>query len=215
LGTTHLLEKELKYELSKSDYQKLIRVFKSKRPRKLNLTNYYFDDSDLRLRKKKFALRIRIIDKKTCLFTLKYPAKQPVHAPRALKVRVEHEVAIPLKTGKQLLRNGKRVIDVDAEPIRILRRSFSKSALSKVRPLGLIETQRTMVKVSAWLELEIDRCKMFDQKFYEVEIETSQARRVDREVRAIFAAHGIPYHPLTRSKFSRFLEEWKSRNQKS
>jgi hypothetical protein len=68
-----LVEKELKYELTKAHYLKLIKVLK---PRKnQSLVNYYFDDTDLQLRRKKFALRIRIVSGGKAYFTLKYPGK--------------------------------------------------------------------------------------------------------------------------------------------
>jgi len=189
----------------------LLRVLKRKKPQKLRLINYYFDDSQLRLRKKKFALRVRIINGKKVYFTLKYPAKAPRNSPSALKIRVEHEEEIPLKIAKHLLKETKKILDVDAVPTRILRRNFSKNSLSKVRPLGLIETERTVVPLYSFLELEIDRCKMFNKKFYEVEVETSQPRRVDKAIRELFSVYDIPYQPLTRSKFGRFIEEWKRR----
>ena len=214
-GELVLLEKELKYELSKSDYLKLIRVLKPKSKKRLQLTNYYFDDSSLTLRKKKYALRIRISHngtKETVLFTLKYPGKQPKNAPRALKVRVEHEVLINRDVAKRILNKRGRISDVDLAPMRILRRHFTKSELSKVRPLGLIQTRRTVVPLPGKLELEIDRCKVFDKKFYEVEVETSSPRRADREIKILLESHGIPYLPITRSKFARFLGEWKRRN---
>ena len=37
--------------------------------------NYYFDDPKLRMRKKRFGLRIRIIDGDRAFVTLKQPAK--------------------------------------------------------------------------------------------------------------------------------------------
>jgi uncharacterized protein YjbK len=207
-----LLEKELKYELSKADYLKLVRALRPKRREKLKLVNYYFDDSELRLRKKRYALRIRIINNRKVLFTLKYPAKTPRSSPTALKIRIEHEVEIPLKDARQLLGQNMKILEIDAEPIRILRRKFTKEILTKVKPLGLVETDRTVVPMPKKLELEIDSCRMFNKKFYELEIETNAPKRADRQVRELLADHGIPYQPLTRSKFGRFIEEWKRRN---
>jgi uncharacterized protein YjbK len=200
--------------LSKADYVKLIRVLKPRRPKSQRLINYYFDDEELRLRKKKYALRIRIVDGNKVLFTLKYPAKQPKAAPSALKVRVEHEVEISLALAKRLLKHSKSINDMNLEPVRILKRNFSKETLDNVAPLGLIETRRTVVPVGRngkRVELEIDRCKMFNKKFYELEVETNTPKRADRLVREFLESHDIPYLPLTRSKFGRFIEEWKRR----
>ncbi len=188
-----------------------MRALKPNRTHKLKLINYYFDDLQLRLRKKKYALRIRIIDGSKVFFTLKYPAKQPKNAPQALKVRVEHEVEIPLSLAKRLLRETKGISDVNVHPMQILKRNFTKAMLAKVRPLGLIETRRAVIPMGRSLELELDRCKMFNKKFYELEVETNQPRKVDRQIKHLLEAHGIPYQPLTRSKFGRFIEEWKRR----
>lgn len=193
---------------------KLIRLMKPNKPKRLRLINYYFDDSELSLRKKKFALRIRIVNDKKVLFTLKYPGRQPKAAPSALKVRVEHEVEISLALAKRLLKQTKTVTDINVSPIRILKRSFTRALLETVGPLGLIETRRTVVPVGKngkRVELEIDRCKMFNKKFYELEVETNTPRRADRIIRELLESHDIPYLPLTRSKFGRFIEEWKRR----
>lgn len=162
------------------------------------------------MRKGKFGLRIRIVDGRTVIFTLKYPAKTAEDLPRALKIRHEHEVKLPLKLGKAVLRGDISVWELDVPPVKILRRHFSKSDLAQVRPLGVIETKRTVVPLKKF-ELEIDYCRMFDQRFYEVEIETTQPKRVDKAIRDLFHDYDVPYRPLTRSKLGRFLQEWKKR----
>jgi uncharacterized protein YjbK len=205
-----LVEKELKYELTKAHYLKLIKVLK---PRKnQSLVNYYFDDPDLQLRKKKFALRIRIVSGGKAYFTLKYPGKTPEKAPAWFKVRREHEVAIPAATAKQLLRKKIHILDIDLEPVRILRRSFSKKSLANIQPLGLIETRRSVVAFKRSLALEIDSCKIYNKKFYELEIETEKPNQTDRDVKTLLKKYDIPYAPISRSKFGRFIEEWKKRN---
>ena len=76
-----------------------------------------------------------------------------------------------------------------------------------------METVRTIVKAPKKLELELDRFKMFDKKFYELEVETSKPREADKLVRVMFEKYGIPYLPITKSKLGRFIENWKrSRN---
>lgn len=190
----------------------MLKAVKSHRPNELKLQNYYFDDQDLQLRKKRYALRIRIIDGNKFYFTLKYPAKQPKNGPRAFKVRVEHEVPISKALALRILKNDKHIMDLNVQPIRILKRAFPKNVLAKIKPLGRVECRRTVVPLEKWLELEIDRCKIFNKKFYEVEVETSQPQRVDRAIRVFLKEHGIPYHPISRSKFARFVQEWKKRH---
>jgi len=211
-GGRVLLEKELKYELCKADYSKLLRAVRSHRPNAHKLQNFYFDDRQLRLRKKRYALRIRIIDGKKYFFTLKYPAKQPKNSPRSFKVRVEHEFPISKTLALKVLRQDQNIMELDLPAIRILKRQFSKNILSKIAPLGMVECTRTVVPLEKWLELEIDRCKIYNKKFYELEVETSQPVKVDKAVRIFLKANGIPYHPIARSKFARFVQEWKKRH---
>lgn len=207
-----LLEKELKYYLTRQDYQKLLGAWEKKIRYSVHHTNYYFDDAKLRLRKKRFGLRIRILDGKKAVVTLKHPAKGPVADVPSLKIRHEYEEEIPYKTAKLVIKGKKKLIDVDATPVRVLRSMFPKSYLTKVRPLGSVETVRTIVQAPKKLELELDRFKMFNQKFYELEVETSNPRRADRTVRVLFEKHGIPYLPITKSKLGRFIENWKRKN---
>lgn len=177
------------------------------------MENYYFDDQQLRLRKKKFALRIRVVDGKRFFFTLKYPAAKRTNTagPRSFKVRVEHEVPISKTLAQRILSQDARIMDLNVAPVKILKRTFPKNVLAKVRPLGLIQCKRTIVPLERWLELEIDRCKIFNKKFYEVEVETSNPQRVDRAIRVFLKEHKIPYHPISRSKFARFVQEWKKK----
>jgi uncharacterized protein YjbK len=207
-----LLEKELKYELSKKDYLRLVKTLEPKVYKHLDLVNYYFDDPDLSLRKSKFGLRIRVVDGKKFFFTLKYPAKMPENFPRALKIRHEHEVPLPAKTAKSLLKGDKTIMDLNVAPVRILKKHFPKGSLSRVRPLGVIQTRRTVVPIKPKFELEIDSFKMFGKRFYELEVETSQPTKIDKQIRLLFKSHRIHYQPLTRSKLGRFLQEWKRKN---
>lgn len=211
-GGCVLLEKELKYELRKSDYSRLLKAVRSHRPAAKEMKNYYFDDSQLRLRKKRYALRIRVVDGKKFFFTLKYPAKQAKTGPRAFKVRVEHEVPISRTLAMKIINREQKIIDLNVLPVRILKRAFPKNILSKIGPLGMVQCRRTVVPLEKWLELEIDRCKIYNKKFYEVEVETSNPIRVDKAIRVFLKEHGIPYHPIARSKFARFVSEWKKRH---
>jgi uncharacterized protein YjbK len=199
--------------LSKRNYSRLVKLLKPQILKNLQLVNYYFDDPELSLRKGKFGLRIRLVDGKQFFFTLKYPAKTTGQEklPRALKIRHEHEVRIPTRTAKLLLKGDLQVMDLDVQPIRILRRHFPKGSLEKVRYLGMIHTKRTVVPLKSKLELEIDSFGLFGKRFYELEVETSQPKKADKMIRVLFKEYKIPYLPLSRSKLGRFIQEWKKR----
>ena len=204
-----LLEKELKYQLNKSDYLKLLIVCERHVQKTVEYINYYFDDPKLRLRKRRFGLRVRIINGKRAVMTLKRPAQVKNKGIPSLKIRHEYEEEIPYKVAKALLRGRKRLSQVDVLPIQILRDLFSDSYLDKISPLGAVKTTRTIAKIPKRLEIEIDKCRVFEQRFYELEVETMSPRAADKIIRSLFEKHGIPYQPITKSKLGRFLDEWK------
>lgn len=209
---SHGLEKELKYFLTKQDYQKLLSACKKHVGKTVRQTNFYFDDPALKLRKKRIGFRIRLVDQKRAVVTLKHPAKGFVPKVPSLKVRHEYEEEIPLKLAKAVLKGKKHILDVDAAPVEILKTFFSKGYLKRLKPLGSVDTIRTFVRPKRSLELELDRFKMFKQKFYELEVETTNPRLADKEVRALLQKCGIPYLPTTKSKLGRFIDEWKRLN---
>lgn len=203
------LEKELKYLLTKQGYAKLISVTRRHVREKIKHTNYYFDDPRLRLRKKKFGLRIRIQNGNKAFITLKEPAAFPTGKVPSLKVRHEWETEIPLKTAKAILAGKKQMADLKIKPIQILKRRFNNASLDKIAVLGSVKTLRTVVVCRNRVELEIDKFKMFNKKFYELEVETEKPAFADRTVRLLLRRHRIPYHPITKSKLGRFIEMWK------
>lgn len=209
---SHGLEKELKYFLTKQDYQKLLSACKKHVDRTVRQTNFYFDDTSLKLRKKRIGFRIRLLDRKRAIITLKHPAKGISPKVPSLKIRHEYEEEIPLKTAKAVLSGKKHILEVDADPVRVLKTFFPKGYLKRIKPLGSVDTLRTFVRPKRSLELELDRFKMFKQKFYELEVETTNPRAADREVRALLQRCGIPYLPTTKSKLGRFIDEWKRLN---
>lgn len=180
--------------------------------RTVRQTNFYFDDQTLQLRKKRIGFRIRLFDQKRAVITLKHPAKGIAPKVPSLKVRHEYEEEIPLKMAKAVLSGKKNILDIDAGPVKILKTFFPKGTLKRLKPLGSVDTLRTFVRHKRTLELELDRFKMFKQKFYELEVETTSPRAADKAVRALLQKCGIPYLPTTKSKLGRFIDEWKKVN---
>ncbi|MGE3759362.1 MAG: CYTH domain-containing protein [Pseudobdellovibrionaceae bacterium] len=205
-----MIEKELKYALTKRDYQRLMRACRKKVRLQSEHLNCYFDDPKLKLRKKKYGLRVRIVDDKKAFVTLKHPARAGKKAVRSLKVRKEYEVPVNYKTAKAIIKGKKPLMDLRNMPVRVLRSAFSKNALQRIQPLGTIRTLRTVVVANGGsLELEIDKFKLFGHSYYELEVETFRPKRADQIVRWLFKENNIPYHPITKSKLGRFIEEWK------
>ena len=205
------LEIELKYLLSRQDYRTLIRNFRRKICKTVYHTNIYFDDSKLRLRKKHIGLRVRFLNGNRAIVTLKHPAKKKTAKVPSLKIRHEYEEEIPYRLAKKIIRRRAHLRDLDILPMRVLKRFYDDKLISRIRPLGAVETVRTFVKHRAGLELELDKFEMFRQKHYELEVETEKPKQADASVRELFRELGIPYHPITKSKLGRFIQEWRRR----
>jgi len=206
------VEKELKYYLTKTQYEKLIKSSGPDQIRTIKQINYYFDDSLLRLRKRKLGLRIRLEDGQTGTLTLKEPVGKLHPKLRKLKIRYEWESPISIATARSIIKHKKSIASLNKKPIRILKKHFSDKELSGLKTLGTIKTTRTLISLSKGLTIEIDKYKMFDQKFYELEVESHHPEEADRSVRIFLKKHRIPYRPISQSKLGRFIECWKKRN---
>lgn len=205
------LEKELKYFLDRKGYTKLMRICRTQIRKRDRLTNYYFDDEKLGLRKRRYGFRLRTNGGKDAKLTLKYPKQGAGRGPAGFKVRHEFEEKISLPTAQKLLKGRISLSQIDASPVRILRRHFSEDYLDRVKLLGSLKTTRTIAKLAGKFEMEIDRCEMFGKKFYELELETTAPVAGDKAVRALLEKHDIPCVPVAESKLSRFLDEWSRR----
>lgn len=205
------IEKELKYSLTKSQYDSLIKASHQLKSKTTKQINYYFDDPLLRLRKRKLGLRIRLEDNQKSTLTLKEPAKQKQSKLTKLKVRYEWESPLSLTTAKRVIALEKPISSINKKPIRVLKQHFSQKDLTRITLLGSIKTTRTLVYLKKGLTLEIDKYKMFDQRFYELEVESQFPEQADRGVRAFLKKHQIPCKPISQSKLGRFIDCWKKR----
>lgn len=208
------LEKELKYFLSKKDYERLIKASRKQIERSVKQTNFYFDDKKLALRKKRIGLRVRIENNSTCTLTVKEPSKLRSKKLPKLKIRKEWEVTLPLSLAKKLIRGKISISSLNTRPVQVLKQYFSKDYLETIQPLGAVKTVRTLVLAEKDTLLEIDKFKMFQQKFYELEVETENPVEADKVVRTLLKKHGIACRPITKSKLGRFLDLWKKQRKR-
>ncbi len=207
------IERELKYRLTKSDYQKLLRAVRPFKAKKVRQHNYYFDDSHFTLRKNKLGLRIRILGNHRALLTLKRTLKQTrTTGLKAYKVRKEFETNLPFSAAKSIVQRRSAIQDVKAQPIRVLRRMISPKVRNNLRPIGKLSTDRKIVWVQKTLAFEIDRFQIFDKIFYEFEVETTRPTFADKAVREFLHDNHITYRPERTSKLKRFLKELRKRN---
>jgi uncharacterized protein YjbK len=205
-----VLEKELKYRLSQEAYSRLRRALKRETKSIQKSATYYFDHPKQTLRKKGIGLRIRIVENRKAILTLKLPAPiSPNRGPRAYRVRREYECSLPLSRAKAALREKGGMAKLAYPPLRILRREIGQGEVSALRLIGRMSMVRAKAIVESFF-LEVDRFRCFGKAFYELEIETDQPDRADQMVRKLFRRLEIPYVPSSLSKLGRFLKEWKA-----
>jgi uncharacterized protein YjbK len=224
MRSTAPVEKELKYALTAKGYARLVAAMAGPGSRTVVQQNVYFDDAGFRLRRRRFGLRIRIVDGRRAQIALKFPAmnaRAAARLPVGYKVRNEVEQPLPLATARAIIHGRRGIESLGAAPIRKLRELLgahpprAKERLLKggnrpartleLAPIGQLRTQRTTVPWISGLELEIDRCEARGRVFYELEVETARAAATDRAIRKLFARLELPYRPLKRSKLARLF----------
>jgi len=203
-----MLEKELKYGLTRTNYQKLLRS-QTGRKRVEYQTNVFFDTPTLELRRRKIALRLRMLKHGSSLLTLKCP---PPHRSRsssrnrAIHIRQEWETPFAQEKAMAVIRTPSRLKTMLPKPFfEFSKRLFPENLWTRIRPLGKMTTRRTLVYLPSFL-LEVDRCEMFGRIFYELEVETKYPEKVDKQIRSLLRANDIRFFPEPRSKFSRFVK---------
>jgi len=203
------VERELRYQLSQLEYQNLLNSFKFFAQQTKHLKNFYFDDPGLSLRRRRISLRLRTIKHpKRAVVTLKYPPHEELRrGPIALKVRNEFEAPIAIETASKILRRRTRICDLRIQPIRILRELLPSKDLTRIGLQGSLETVRSVLNLPFIGALELDRCKVFGTRFYELEVETQMEKITDRRLRAWLKYCGIRPLPSRMSKSARFYEE--------
>ncbi|MFM8314986.1 MAG: CYTH domain-containing protein [Deltaproteobacteria bacterium] len=202
------IETELKYSLTKTEYARLEKHL-NRFPHKTQAqTNYYFDTPSLALRKLRGGLRIRTVGRQKAILTLKLPKTPPKKGPSSLKVRYEFEEEIPIKVARQIINEQHSLEDLKASPIKVLKSKISNRHLSQLHVLGSITNKRIGYRYSKDLFLELDRYCLFDQVFYELEVETDIPEETDLKIRKILKNLKIAFRPSKISKLQRFFIEW-------
>ncbi|MBI1862076.1 MAG: CYTH domain-containing protein [Deltaproteobacteria bacterium] len=213
MKATQGVESELKYGLTREEYFRLFRAHRDQVLTAQEQVNFYFDDIHLNLRRLRIGLRIRFINAKRSVLTLKYPKTTEPTGLRALRVRAEYEAPLSTKTAKRIIAGKRDILSLKCLPIRRLARVYPIKRLCRLQALGSITTRRVVIPLNRKFQMELDQSKMFGKTFYELEVETHRPTKADKAVHNLFWKYDITYHPLRRSKLARFIEEWRLRQQ--
>ena len=205
------MELELRYHLPQQHYKTILTKFPEKILSERILDNHYFDDEHLTLRRLRIGLRIRTHGNQTGIITLKYPPAGHTQGPRALKVRHEIEAAYALSKLTPVLQGKKSILALDGPPVSRLKQKLRHHRVGSIERLGALETRRTVLEMPRIGKMELDHCKVFNQTFYELEVETLNPKKTHRAIEFLLDFLAIPCVPATLSKLGRFLQEREKR----
>jgi len=207
-----MIEKELKYLLTQSDYSTLKGEL-LKRGLVLTgtpLTNYYFDTPDFDLLLSGVALRLRKQGEEWEL-TYKCRIKGKLFAQRRPGVLISEELTAPLPapTALGIIRGETGLFTIDIPFLKRLRRELEGKPgwWDRVHCRGQMEVIREKVILPPYrIPLELDRIRC-DDGFteYELESETNQLEMAESVIGALFRRLNIRPVPSPYPKVIRFF----------
>lgn len=192
-------EKELKYGLSKRDFEKLFAA--SKRRKTKTQINTYFDTSDQALRKIGAGLRVRIEDDKRAYLTLKCATPQTAASvKRGRHLRREWECRLELREAKRL-RARKMRMGALKSPVHRRIEALIPGVAERVRVIGTVITRRSPIRLGPF-HAELDAWRVGKRKFYELELETTALAQAEKTLREHFRSLGIRAKPRASTKLA-------------
>ena len=183
------LEIEVKSELTKEDYEKLLKVFPNAKI--YSQINYYIDSKDFKVRNAKCGLRIRKI-RDDFELTLKVPAKEG---------KIEINQQIPNILYKKLAKSN---LFPDGEVKQYLEGKLGIET-SKLSILGELKTERFDLDYLGAL-ISIDKSYYHNIIDYEIEIEDKSLDDAMAHLKQFLKENDIEYKKSPGSKLKRFIE---------
>ncbi|MGY3729213.1 CYTH domain-containing protein [Lactococcus termiticola] len=186
------LEIEHKTLLSLAEYDQLKRLFSHITP--VRQTNHYLDTKDLKLRKKKLALRIRTFDK-SAEMTLKVP--QSVG-------NIEHNIDLTSEEAALMLKEKNIIcssVDLSEVCDILTERGID---LSEITEIGSLTTIRYEQQLDIGLAA-LDKNDYMGHTDYELELEVDDNDQGKKDFYAFLKKNHIEYR-FSRSKVVRFLD---------
>jgi len=203
------IERELKYRLTKTEYLRLKKALKQFPQKVQHQSNYFFDDPNFILDKNKIGLRLRKVNgQKAILSVKKSPTKQS--SIRGYSVKTEIDSLLSAAQVRALLKHPKTILQLRHAPIVFLKKTVPAAKLQGLRRLGCMKTKRMKIPYKNFL-IELDAVSMFTDRFYELEVETTKPKQVQKQLKALFEEINIQPRPGDKSKLNRFLRLYRQR----
>ena len=202
-----IIEKELKYRFSSSDYLTLMNYFLSICVKSYvnEQVNYYIDTPDMDLIKYGISIRLRIIDDISCEFTIK---SNSVKQQNNVSIKKEFNADIDINNFtdiiagasiKEFVIGNKEIYDY------VIKLGIDDICLSKLNIIGQLKTIRNFYQVDGVRDpVNLDFSEYEGQQDYELEWETEEIDNAKTVLTAIFNRLGIEPSTEIISKRARF-----------
>ncbi|KAJ3320374.1 hypothetical protein HDV06_005297 [Boothiomyces sp. JEL0866] len=197
------MEVELKYRLTKQEFEKCLQLFNSLPGCKLVDTeyqeNYFYDNANLELEKKRVNFRLRRINAKEIKSVITMKGKGQNHA--TLKNGVSRISEIEETVDNQIFDQMKS----DPNSILGFKLDIVDSLREELTSFDLVQSAQFKNKrlIYSWkgLELEVDETEYDFGTAYEIEIEHADPETTRALLESLFNSHGITFSYSKRSKF--------------
>ncbi|KAJ3255937.1 hypothetical protein HK103_005853 [Boothiomyces macroporosus] len=184
------MEVELKYRLTKQEYDKCLALFNSLSDCQLVDTeyqeNYFYDNSNLELEKKRVNFRLRRINAKETksVITIKGKGQNHVTLKDGVSRISEIEETIDNQVFDQMKNDPSSILNLKLDIVESLREELTAFDLSL-----------------SGLELEVDETEYDFGTAYEIEVEHADPETTRAQLEGLFNSHGITFSYSKRSKF--------------
>ena len=192
-----MIETELKYQLTETQFQHLLHAFDLASQTPITQINTYYDTLTQSLKELHAALRLRRFNTYS-----EWTIKQKQDAYRSLELTQICDAVV--EASAQLTSNTITQPDL----IQFLAEHHIK--IEKLHIIAEFTTKRWLYQTE-YGEYAFDMTLYGDQCDYEVELETQDFSKAQAEIQTLFAQHAIPLHPASK-KIARVLQYFQSIN---
>ena len=208
-----MIEKEIKFMLTKTDYEKLLTYLQEKgfKTTSINIENHYFDTDKLELLNTGVALRIRKLES-VWIFTYKCRIKGKLYEQRRDGVLINEEIeeVIDEEIAKKILNGEKDIWSLEFPFLERLKnelKSENKNWWKDVASIGFMKVLRTKTTLVPYnIPWEIDKIEYGNGDMeYELESETDNLELAESLIYNIFSRIKIVPNPAKAPKIVRFL----------
>lgn len=207
-----MIEQELKYLVSKNEFDVLLAYFKTASFRTVtyNMSNYYFDTPNFDLLRTGVSLRLRNRDGVWfCTYKCRIKGKLFVQRREGALINEEYEDCIDTDTAQAIVKGTQSFFTLPLEFLSQLKKDLdvSSDTWDTVRCFGGMHVTRTKTTIVPYaVPLECDHVVYDDgAEEFEIESETDNLMLAESVIGTLFRQNNIEIRPNATPKIIRFL----------